>query len=145
MPIDFGRRSEARACLGTFVHAIFPPGCLPLTQISYLERDLASDSPDGEIAAHHIVAGTELLDLIAGESDRRLLLHVEKVSAAKVVVASRLAAPKIPRVDFDRDGGALGMLGIEPQRALHVLEVPADAGHHHVSNAKRCGRMPGLK
>src|SRR5262249_40206052 len=33
------------------------------------------------------------------------------------------------------------MLGIEPQRALHVLEVPADAGDHHVASAKFCRRM----
>ena len=37
------------------------------------------------------------------------------------------------------------MLWIEPQRTLHALEMPADAGDHHVANAKLCGGMPRLK
>src|SRR5262249_28912633 len=82
---------------------------------------------------------------ISRESDFWILLHVQKVGAAKVVVALGLATPEISGVDFDRDRGLLRMFGIKPQRALDALEIPTDAGDHHVANAKLGRRMTRLE
>src|SRR5258708_4268326 len=145
MPIDFRGSEDASPSLWTFVHPALPPRRLPLTQIVHLERDLPRDAANGQVAAHQILSRAEQLNLIPTESDLRMLLHVQEVGAAKVGVAIRLAAPKIARVNLDRDSRVLGMLGIESERAPYILEVPADAGDHHVASAKLCRGVPRLE
>src|SRR5260370_33918162 len=145
MAIESGGGEEASASLGTFVDSALPPRRLPLTQVGNLERDLPRDAANRQVGAHQILARAEQLNLIPTESDLRMLLHVQEVCAAKVRVAIGLAAPEIARVNLDRDSRVLGMLGIESQRAPYVLEVPADAGDHHVASAKLCRRVPRLE
>src|SRR5262249_61774737 len=85
------------------------------------------------------------LEPLAAKRDRRVMLDVEEVGALQVRVARRLAAPQAARVDRDLEGRGGRVVRVEVERAMNVLEVPADAGDHHVPRAELRRRVPRLE
>src|SRR5439155_9483290 len=79
------------------------------------------------------------------EGDLGEFLHVEKVAAAQMSVALRLARPNRRRVDRYLDGGQAWSFRIEIQRAMHVLEGATNVSHHHVPRPELGGGMPWLE
>src|SRR5258706_1623567 len=138
-------RSQLRALVHPFAVLLFPPGCLPLPKITNPERDGPGDASDRELANDDIIVIPDHLHLTAFEGDPGKVLHVEKVAAAEMSVALRLARPKLLRVDRYLDGGQAGSDGIEIQRALDVLESAANVRDHHVARPKLCGSMAWLE
>src|SRR5258708_6277700 len=87
----------------------------------------------------------EHLDLIAGEPDLRVFLHVEEIGAAQMRVAIGVSRPKIPRVDCRRNGSLLGVLRIVVEAPVDVFEVSPDVGDHHMADAKLGRCVPRLE
>src|SRR6266498_3923146 len=74
-----------------------------------------------------------------------MVLDIEKVRAAQMVVAFLYAGPNVPRIDLYLDRRIARVLRIKLQRAVNILEVSADVGHHHVPGAKLHGRVTRLE
>ena len=72
-------------------------------------------------------------------------LHVQKVLALQVGVASGISGPEPPRVDSHLGHRSLRVCGVELQRPLDILEVAAHPGHHHVAHAKFGSGVPRLE
>src|SRR5215467_5421314 len=142
--VDGGGRQEAGAGFGALVLAILPPGRLPLAEVGYPKLAGAGDAANGQVTENGIVVVTKLGDLAAAEGDGFEMLDVEKVGAAQMGVAIRLAGPEPRGVDLNFHRGALRMRGIEVDLAVDVFEVPADVGDHHVAYAEFRGSVAGL-
>jgi hypothetical protein len=85
------------------------------------------------------------LQICAHEGDLRMVLNVEEVSAPQMRIALRFARPNESGVDHCPNSGQAGILGIEVQSALHVLEGTTDVSDHHVPGSKLRGAMTWLE
>src|SRR5258706_1825503 len=83
--------------------------------------------------------------LTALEGDLGEFVHVEKVLAAQMDVALRLARPNRRRVDRHLDRGQAWRFRIELQRAMHVLESTTNVRHHHVPRPELGSAMSWLE
>jgi hypothetical protein len=70
-----------------------------LAEVPDPQVDLAGYRSDRQRASHDVVAGACDFDLIAFECDPRMILDIEKISAAKVRVTLRLPRPDRRGVD----------------------------------------------
>ena len=77
--------------------------------------------------------------------DLGVMLDVEKVRGLEMGVARRLAGVQRPRVERHLDRAAVGLLAVELQLAVHVLDMAPHEGDHHVPHAERRRGMPRLE
>src|SRR5215813_737255 len=134
--VDPRRGEKAGARLGSFVDTVLPPWCFPLTQEAHVEGHWPGNAPDGELSGHSSFIRTDELEALARESNGRVVLDIEEVSALQVSVSGCLSAPEAGRVDRGLDGGGFRMVWIEVESSVNVLDEAAHAGHHHVARAK---------
>src|SRR6266700_2084763 len=143
--IDRRRGDKAGARLWSLVDAVFPPGRLPLPEVMDIQRCFARNSADGEVAADSEVVTAQDLDLIAAESDLRMICHIQKISAAQMIVSLWLAGPDSFSVYDCLDGRVFRIVGIELEIAMNIFEVAAHITDHHVPSAKLRRRMSRFK
>src|SRR2546427_6604432 len=62
-----------------------------------------------------------------------------------MVVAFLHSGPNVPGINLHFNRRVARVLRIKLQRAVNILEVSTDVGHHHVACAKLRRRMPGLE
>src|SRR5437660_3143081 len=55
LPIDFGRGGKAGAGLWSLVNAVFPPGRLPLPEVTNVERGRPRHAANRQLASHAII------------------------------------------------------------------------------------------
>src|SRR5262245_27950323 len=145
MAIDRGFCQEARAGLRSLVDAIFPPGCIPLTQVANLQRGLASHSTDRQVSGDQIVMIADGLYLAALESDVGMMIYIQKVRAAQVGVTVRLSGPKSAGLYGCLYVSVTRICRIEFKRAMHVFEMSPYMSHHHMPRTKLSRGMSGFK
>src|SRR2546422_7550088 len=85
------------------------------------------------------------LDLIALEGDLGMMLYIKKVRAPQMIVAFLHSGPNVPGINPHFDRRVARVLWIKLQRAVNILEVSTDVGHHHVPGAKLSRGVPRLE
>ena len=116
-PVDRRGREKARPGPRTFVHAVFPPWRLPLSQITNGKRHPLRHSADRQRAGDDPVIFAEKLDFIAFESNLRVMLGVEKVRASKMSVSIEITGPDAGCVDRGFQRSVARVCSIEDERA----------------------------
>src|SRR2546422_7352017 len=99
MSVDCRGCNEACPGLGALVHAVLPPGSLPLTEITHVERRFAGDSSNRQITSQLCLVFADKLDLVAFKGDRGVILDVEEIGAPKMGVTRRLSGPDSGSID----------------------------------------------
>src|SRR5437899_380744 len=74
-----------------------------------------------------------------------MMLNCKKVSASQMVVAFLQSSPNVPGINLHFNRRVARVLRIKIQRAVNILEVSTDVGHHHVSGAKLSCGVPRLE
>jgi hypothetical protein len=136
VPVDFGLRLKAGACFGPLIEAILPTRCDPLTQAPGLQDDFPRGPANGELTLHEMIVLADNFLLIAGTSDGRIVLSLEKVGTPQMS-----AGPSIGTcIDLNLNTGLLRSSGIKDEPAMNILEMPANVAHHHLAHAKFAGQ-----
>jgi hypothetical protein len=86
-----------------------------LAEVPDIEFNLATYSSDRQRASQDVVARACHFDLIAFECDPRMMLDIQKISAAEVRVTLRLSRPDRRGIDCHVSRRLGGILGIEDQ------------------------------
>ena len=79
LAIDPRGSEETRACLRSLVDSIFPPGRLPLSEIADGQTDVAGYATNCQIPGDSEVVLAFDFNLVAFESDLRMILRVKKI------------------------------------------------------------------
>src|SRR5215471_12325254 len=85
------------------------------------------------------------LHSMTAESYSRVLLDIKKIAASEVGVAVRFTRPKRSGINCYLDRRGLRARRIKVERAMDILEMPADVRHHHVPRAKFCSSVTRLE
>src|SRR5437879_430585 len=85
------------------------------------------------------------LDLIALEGNLGMVLDIKKVRAPQMIIAFLYSGPDVPGINLHLNRRVVRILRIKLQRAVNILEVSSDVGHHHVACAKLSRRVPRLE
>jgi hypothetical protein len=86
-----------------------------LAEVADIEFNLARHPSDRQRASQDVVARACDFDLIACECDPRMILNIQKISAAEVRVTLRLSRPDRRGIDCHVSRRLGGILRIEDQ------------------------------
>ena len=117
----------------------------PFARVGHVQKNDPSDAPDRQFARELVIIGSDALQAGALERDLRKVGGVDEVGAPQVLVALRLSGPETRRVDRRLHGQRFGVVGVELQVPVNILEVSPHPSHHHVSDAELGGGMSGLE
>src|SRR5690606_4100341 len=109
-----------------------------------VEGDRSGLAPDGEIARYLVSIVALVLDPGRLEADLGILVHGEEVVAAEVGVP--VLAAGVDRLGLDRDltARAGGLLTVELERALELVEVATDLGDHGMAGHEAEAAVGGI-
>jgi hypothetical protein len=113
VPVDPGGRLEADPAQLALVLLSEPEGRLPLAQVVDVEREHSRDAADRQFGQPLEGGAAGALAEAAAERDPRMVLDVEKVGAAQVLVALRLAGPDPGGVDLALEGRVEATVPVE--------------------------------
>src|SRR5258708_25947536 len=139
VPLDYSPSGESGARYRATVGAAGPVRCLPGSQELNVEGHLAGDAADGEIAGDAELMAGGLIHASAPKGNSRMVFNVEEVRTLEMRIPIRFACPESGDVNDRLDGTSRGVLRIKFHRPLHILDMPAHPGHHHVPGGELSG------
>src|SRR2546423_6654606 len=104
-----------------------------------------ANATNDQVARHLMVVRANALAAGALEGDDGVLADIKEITAAQMVVSLSFARPQLVGLDCRVEGELPGIVRVERQRTMYVLEVPPHPGHHHVSGTELRCSMPRLK